>query len=135
MTMIWTVLREWRVGPAIAHFLTTSLPSLLRNFAPPTVCKFRFAPCSEISLLPLCANFARTSSFAKANNGFCSSAAGLYPRGFGPAVELEIPIPSWLRARCLLKQTTAFTQCWDFGSISMDPINNQCMGLWSRTPP
>ena len=35
MAMVWTTLKP--LGPHIAHFLTTSLRSLLRNLAPPAV--------------------------------------------------------------------------------------------------
>ena len=86
-----------RLWPAIAHLLAMSLRSLLRHFAPPTN-----------------ANYALSSLFAKANIGFCLFAAGLGPQACGPAVPMKSPSPSSLGARCLLKQTSAFAQCWDF---------------------
>ena len=86
-------------------------------FGPPLLIysQHRFTPCFDISLLPPCANYARSTLFAKANIGFCLFVAGLGPRACGPAVEHEIPIPVSLGAP--IAKTISITNAWYKGKV------------------
>ena len=78
MAMVWTTLRA--LWPPITRFLATSLRSLLQNLTPPAM--------SRTLRLSLGARRLLMQTMA-----FTHLLGGLGPRAFGPAVDLEFPIP------------------------------------------
>ena len=112
------------MGPAIAHFLATSLRSLLRNLAPPAVRR-------SLSLI------ARSLLFAYANNSFHSSACWPISSGLWPSVTFVSwnphPLQSTLIDVCLRKhQWHCSVPGFQLNSVCR--INNQCMETYSHTP-
>ena len=91
----------------------------------------RFAICFDISLLPPCANYARSVLFAKANIGFPLFAAGLGPRACGPVVEHEIPIPVFTQSSMFAKagisapiaKIISITNAWYKGKVRFQQSN------------
>ena len=114
MTTMWTVLRANGACPCSLSCYVASL------LAP----KFRFSCRAQISL--------GARNLLKQTTAFTHLLWAYILRPLALRWSSKFYIPSSLGARCLLKQTTTFAQCRDFGSISMDPINNQCMGKRSR---
>ena len=97
----------------------------------------RFAPCCEISLLPPCADRARSSLVAYANNSFRSSACWPISSGLWPSATLMSWNPNPLRSMlidvCLRKhQWRRSVPGFQLNSVCL--INNQCMETYPRTP-